>query len=353
MRFPFVFFALVGVWFMSFPVAAAEFYPMPDVSQRCRDATCQVMVTTVVGGASGSGVCIATDGRSFYVLTNHHVAGDAQRIDCRFRWGAVYGMKRVATDPAADLCLLQGTAEQPLPWVPLAEDIPKVGDPVLQMGFPGELRGERAERTGTVDAWGKKDNGKWVMVCTLKPNGSRPGDSGSPCCFTKDGELCGLIWGGDGEDLATAVYLGDLRAFAAKHLGDQILTQCPGGLCPLRPRPAAPVAPGPGAPPAGVSVTIPAPASGSATPQLDIGPILQEVRTIAAAAGLPWWLQLLLAVGSSAATIMGLHYIPGNMLSILLSPKDQGGQAGTSLEAKVTTIVKDVLKDLVPPAKQV
>ncbi len=57
--------------------------------------------------AAGSGVIISNDG---YVVTNHHVAGNAVRMTCTLADGEEVEAARVGTDPLADICRAQAEA---------------------------------------------------------------------------------------------------------------------------------------------------------------------------------------------------------------------------------------------------
>ena len=90
--------------------------------------------------AAGSGAIISRDG---YVVTNHHVAGNAVRITCTLANGDEVEATRVGTDPLADIAVLKLKLEtRKHPDVPLAvaawgdSNRLKVGDVVLAMGCP-------------------------------------------------------------------------------------------------------------------------------------------------------------------------------------------------------------------------
>ena len=90
--------------------------------------------------AAGSGAIISPDG---YVVTNHHVAGNATRITCNLANGDEVEATRVGTDPLADIAVLKLKLEtRKHPDVPLAvatwgdSNRLKVGDVVLAMGCP-------------------------------------------------------------------------------------------------------------------------------------------------------------------------------------------------------------------------
>ncbi len=89
---------------------------------------------------AGSGAIVSRDG---YVVTNHHVAGNAVRITCTLANGDEVEATRVGTDPLADIAVLKLKLEtRKHPDVPLAvaawgdSNRLKVGDVVLAMGCP-------------------------------------------------------------------------------------------------------------------------------------------------------------------------------------------------------------------------
>ena len=84
-------------------------------------------------GGLGSGVVIRADG---YVLTNHHVVADAERIHVDLSDGRSLPATLVGSDPASDLAVLRIQATN-LTTVPFGDsDHVKVGDVVLAFGNP-------------------------------------------------------------------------------------------------------------------------------------------------------------------------------------------------------------------------
>ena len=89
--------------------------------------------------AAGSGAIISSDG---YIVTNHHVAGNAIRITCTMADGEEVEATKIGTDPLADIAVLKlnGSASIPMPRCPVAvwgdSNQLKVGDVVLAMGCP-------------------------------------------------------------------------------------------------------------------------------------------------------------------------------------------------------------------------
>ena len=91
-------------------------------------------------GGTGSGTIIHPDG---YVLTNHHVAGNASRVWVRLSNKTKVDAKVVGTDPQTDLCVIQLDLSQvpdemkPLPVAGFGDFATlKVGDTVMAMGSP-------------------------------------------------------------------------------------------------------------------------------------------------------------------------------------------------------------------------
>jgi serine protease Do len=93
--------------------------------------------------AAGSGAIISPEG---YVVTNHHVAGNASRIMVNLANHEEIEATLVGTDPLADIAVLKlrlDTRKDPSAPLPVASwgdsDSLRVGDTVLAMGSPGAL----------------------------------------------------------------------------------------------------------------------------------------------------------------------------------------------------------------------
>ncbi|MFT4551338.1 MAG: serine protease Do, partial [Verrucomicrobiales bacterium] len=89
---------------------------------------------------TGSGTIIHPDG---YVVTNHHVAGNATRVWVRLSNKARVDAKVIGTDPQTDLCIIQLNMDQvpdsmkPLPVAKFGDFTTlEIGDTVLAMGSP-------------------------------------------------------------------------------------------------------------------------------------------------------------------------------------------------------------------------
>lgn len=86
----------------------------------------------------GSGVIFKRVDDSYYVLTNHHVAGEADKIEVVLSDERSYPAKLVGTDPRRDLAIVTFTTdERDIAIAPLGNSADlKVGDWVLAMGSP-------------------------------------------------------------------------------------------------------------------------------------------------------------------------------------------------------------------------
>jgi Do/DeqQ family serine protease len=81
----------------------------------------------------GSGVIVSDDG---YILTNHHVVADAEKVRVDFTDGRSYEARVVGSDKPSDLAVLKIEATK-LTTLPLGDsDRARVGDVVLAIGNP-------------------------------------------------------------------------------------------------------------------------------------------------------------------------------------------------------------------------
>ncbi len=85
-------------------------------------------------GGQGSGVIISSDG---YILTNNHVAGNAEKITVHLSSGETYQAKLSGADPLTDLAVVKIEPKRALPVAKLgnAADL-RVGSWAMAVGFP-------------------------------------------------------------------------------------------------------------------------------------------------------------------------------------------------------------------------
>jgi serine protease Do len=85
----------------------------------------------------GSGMIMDAQG---HILTNHHVAGGATKIEVFLSDGRHFPAKLVGTDPKTDLAVIRISAPGPLPYVTFGDsDKVEVGEWVVAIGHPRGL----------------------------------------------------------------------------------------------------------------------------------------------------------------------------------------------------------------------
>ena len=141
-------------------------------------------VAVEVGGATGSGVVISSNG---LVLTAAHVAGGPNRnVLFTFPDGKRVRGKTVGSDGDSDAGLMKIGEDGPWPFVPLGElATAKAGDWVLALGHPGGFDSRRSlvVRLGRLI----RIRGDSLQTdCTISP-----GDSGGPL-FDMHGRVIGI-----------------------------------------------------------------------------------------------------------------------------------------------------------------
>ncbi|MDR3200528.1 MAG: trypsin-like peptidase domain-containing protein, partial [Spirochaetales bacterium] len=103
----------------------------------------------------GSGVIIRKNGEKVYVLTNNHVAGEANEISVKLNDGREYEAKLLGADSRRDLALLVFETKDAVPVAALGDsDKVQVGDWALALGNP--LGFESTITFGIVSAVGRR-----------------------------------------------------------------------------------------------------------------------------------------------------------------------------------------------------
>ncbi|MFB6135796.1 MAG: S1C family serine protease [Halobacteriaceae archaeon] len=158
------------------------------------------------GGGAGSGFVYERDGADGHVVTNHHVVRDATAVEIRFSDGEWRTGRVVATDPYTDLAVvrvedLPGSATP----LPLADDPPEPGQPVVALGNPMGLDG--TVTTGIVSGVGRSmtTGAGFTIPDTVQTDAPiNPGNSGGPL-VTLDGEVVGVNRARGGDNIGFAV----------------------------------------------------------------------------------------------------------------------------------------------------
>jgi len=155
---------------------------MPD-SLRHRPAPAQKHA--VVG--QGSGFVVSSDG---YILTNHHVVGDATRVMVKFSDGREMPAKVVGSDSQSDVAVIKVDAKN-LATVPLGDSTKtEVGEWVLASGAPYGLT--QTLTAGIVSATGRNSVGIASYENFIQTDAAiNPGNSGGPLVNLR-GEVIGI-----------------------------------------------------------------------------------------------------------------------------------------------------------------
>ncbi|HKP88093.1 MAG TPA: Do family serine endopeptidase [Blastocatellia bacterium] len=136
---------------------------------------------------TGSGVVISSDG---YILTNNHVAGDAEQIKVKLTDGREFKAKRIGADPETDLAVIK-IETQGLPFARLGNsDSLEQGEWVIALGSPFGL--EQTMTAGIVSATGRDLPGAGQFTHFIQTDASiNPGNSGGPL-INMQGEVVGI-----------------------------------------------------------------------------------------------------------------------------------------------------------------
>jgi len=138
---------------------------------------------------TGSGVVIDTKG---FILTNNHVAGDADELKVTFQDGKTLPAKVVGTDPRTDLAIIKvDPGSYTLKAATLGDsDKLQVGEWVMAIGNPFGL--DHTVTVGVLSAKNRGGLGKTQYEDFLQTDASiNPGNSGGPL-VNVDGEVIGI-----------------------------------------------------------------------------------------------------------------------------------------------------------------
>jgi len=134
----------------------------------------------------GSGFIISTDG---YILTNNHLAEDADKITVKLGDGRKFEAKVIGTDPESDVAALKIDAED-LSYLELADsDALEVGEWVLAIGNPFGL--SHTVTAGIVSAKGRRVGLTSFDDFIQTDAAINPGNSGGPL-LNLDGKVVGI-----------------------------------------------------------------------------------------------------------------------------------------------------------------
>ena len=135
----------------------------------------------------GTGFVISPDG---YIVTNHHVVGEADKISVKTSDGRTLDAKRIGSDPETEIAIIKVESDNLTP-LPLGNsDQIKVGEWVLAIGNPFGL--ENTVTSGIVSARGRGNVGIVDYADFIQTDAAiNPGNSGGPL-LNLDGQVVGM-----------------------------------------------------------------------------------------------------------------------------------------------------------------
>jgi len=135
----------------------------------------------------GTGVIVTKDG---LILTNHHVAGEADNIDVKLQDGRTVKAERIGTDPRTDICVIKIKATDLVPATLGDSDGLKIGEWVVAAGNPFGL--DNSITAGIVSAKGRSIMGGSQFEDFIQTDAAiNPGNSGGPLVNLKS-EVVGI-----------------------------------------------------------------------------------------------------------------------------------------------------------------
>lgn len=215
-----VFFLVSFLLLVSTPDRAFSF-TQGDLYRQAKAAT--VLIVGVNDESSalsfGSGVFISEQGM---VLTNAHVVEDSTRLFVYIRNQAIDSAAQVlAIDSDLDLAALRVHTDHPVPFLPLAAEIPGEGTPTIAVGYPRvsdilhmglTLHASVIPMTITGAAMGRSRTAGVPIPFVQTVGMLNAGSSGGPLVHSETGELAGLV-------VHTVPYLEQVKNAGGERLG--------------------------------------------------------------------------------------------------------------------------------------
>ncbi len=168
-----------------------------SIYEKCSPAVVNITATTlrrdfffdvIPQRGAGSGVVIRPDG---YIVTNHHVVGDAAKVEVTFADKTSLPAKVVGADPDSDLAVLK-VEKQKLPTIEYGTYPLKVGQKTLAIGNPFGLGGSLS--TGIISSLGRDiraTTDRLIRDIIQTDTAINPGNSGGPL-LDSSGALIGI-----------------------------------------------------------------------------------------------------------------------------------------------------------------
>jgi S1-C subfamily serine protease len=189
-----------------------------------QEAVAQVLPSTVrvqAGTSVGSGIVLGVSdaaGERQVVVTNAHVVGDARVAALTFQWGGTVQAPVARVDRTADLAmLLLADNQSPSAALANADDL-QLGEPLVAIGYPLDLRGGPSVTRGVFSARRVSEDGTEYVQTDASIN---PGNSGGPLISLR-GQVVGVntfrvegLGGRSIQGLGFAVSATSIRRFLA------------------------------------------------------------------------------------------------------------------------------------------
>lgn len=193
--------------------------PTPDPGQRFK-------MPQQPKQSEGSGFIVRQDG---YILTNHHVVADAEKVLVKFKDGRSLSAKVIGSDDKTDIAVLK--LEGKLDGINYAvaemgdSDAVKVGQLVCAIGVPYNL--DYSFTCGWVSAKGRSNLGSTTYEDYIQTDAFiNPGNSGGPL-LDVDGKVIGMntLINGIGRGLAFAIPSNMLREVSDELIANGKITR--------------------------------------------------------------------------------------------------------------------------------
>jgi len=177
------------------PARTTSNFSLTEIFEKTEESVVQVNIRSDNAinnrGNMGSGFVYADDG---YIITNHHVVDNAERITVTFLDGESYIAKFIGSDADLDIAVLKvdvgSTYLQPIPIGDSSQL--RVGEPIAAIGNPFGLSGSMT--SGIVSQIGRllpQDSGYSIPDVIQTDAAINPGNSGGPL-LNMQGEVIGI-----------------------------------------------------------------------------------------------------------------------------------------------------------------
>ncbi|MBR4865858.1 MAG: trypsin-like peptidase domain-containing protein [Clostridia bacterium] len=160
-----------------------------QIYQKVAPSVVGIKISSQMGGGTGSGVVMTTDG---YILTNAHVVDDAMSIQVYLYDGSEYTATLVGSDEATDIAVIKVDATGLSAATFGNSDTLQIGEDVVAIGNPLGLDLSFTVTRGIVSALNRNIAvGGYAMTLVQTDAAINPGNSGGPLinCY---GEVIGI-----------------------------------------------------------------------------------------------------------------------------------------------------------------